>query len=152
ERGQHVDGVGAVGAVDDDGIVLAVATARGAVEVQGDLEDVGSGQVIDGDRVGAAEGVEIDRLDGGEVHRDVGDVAGEPHQAAVGRDTDLLRVVRAVEDHPVGAGLPVDRVAAVAGVPDDRVAPTAQQGKAIAGPADGEVAPGAADEKIVPVA
>ena len=75
------------------------------VEVQVDRGDVGSGQVVDGDGVGAAQGVEVDRLDAGEVHRDVADVAGEPDAIAVGRDTEILRVVRAVEDHPVGAAL-----------------------------------------------
>ena len=34
-------------------------------------------QVVDGDRVGAAEGVEVDGLDVVEVHHDVADVAGE---------------------------------------------------------------------------
>ena len=34
--------------------------------------DVGAGQVVDGDRVGAAQGVEVDLLDAVEVHGDVG--------------------------------------------------------------------------------
>ena len=52
----------------------AVAGSRswssGQVEV--DLSDVGAGEVVDGDGVCAAEGVEVDPLDAVEVHRDVG--------------------------------------------------------------------------------
>ena len=63
----------AVGAVDDDGVGRAVAgAAAGAGQVEVDLGDVGAGQVVDGDGVGAAQGVEVDRLDAVEVHRDVG--------------------------------------------------------------------------------
>ena len=56
------DHVVAAGAVDDDGVRLAVAVPLpGAGEVEVDLVDVGAGQVVDGDGVGAAEGVEVDR-------------------------------------------------------------------------------------------
>ena len=46
-----------------------------------DLRDVGAGQVVDGDGVGAAEGGDVDLLDAVDVHGDVADVAG---QAAAG--------------------------------------------------------------------
>ena len=52
--------------------------------------------------------------------------------AAVGRDVDLLGDVGAVEQHRVGAGLALDGVAAVAGVPDERVVAGAQQGRVVA--------------------
>src|SRR5205807_2517927 len=111
----------------DDGVGLAVAGARRAIEVQVDGKNVGGGQVVDSDGVGAAEGVEVDRLDAAEVHGDVADIAGEPDAmewragAAVG-DVELLREVRAVEHNPVpAAALPVDHVAAIAGVPLERV-------------------------------
>ena len=57
-----MDRVGVVGAVDDDGVGLAVAgpAAAAAREVEVDLGDAGAGQVVDGDGVGAAQGVEVD--------------------------------------------------------------------------------------------
>ena len=66
--------VRAVGAVDDDGVGRAVARAgpAGVGQVEVDLGDVGAGQVVDGDGVGAAQGVEVDLLDVVEVHGDVG--------------------------------------------------------------------------------
>ena len=42
---------------------------------------------------------DVERLDAVEVHRDRGDVAGEPHARAVGRDVDVLADVGAVEVH-----------------------------------------------------
>ena len=47
----------------------AAAGRRRQVEV--DLGDVGAGQVVDRDGVGAAQGVEVDVLDAVEVHGDV---------------------------------------------------------------------------------
>ena len=55
--------VGAVGAVDDDGVGRAVAAAADRVEVDVDRLDVGAGEVVDGDRVGAAERADVDVLD-----------------------------------------------------------------------------------------
>ena len=126
------------GAVDDDGVgrPVALAAARRRRQVEVDLRDGGAGQVVDGDGVGAAQGVELDVLDAVEVHGDVGDVAGEPHAAAVGRDVDLLGDVGAVEQQRVGAGLALDDVAAVAGVPDEGVVAGAEQGGVVAAAAD----------------
>ena len=56
----------------------------------------------------------FDGLDAVEVHRDRGDVAGQPHARAVGRQLDLLADVGAVEVQRVGAALALDDVAAVA--------------------------------------
>src|SRR5262249_6664282 len=84
----HHGDVVAAGAVDDDavgGTVAGAAAGRG-LQVQVDLVDVGAGQVVDGDGVGAAQGVEVNPLDAVEVHRDVGDVAEETHARAVGGD------------------------------------------------------------------
>ena len=121
-RARNLDLVGVVGAVDDHGVGLAVAGPRacstGQVEVE--LGDAGAGQVVDGDGVGAAQGVEVDHLDAVEVHHDVADVAGEPDARAVGGDVELLAGVGAVEAQGVVAALALDCVAAIAGVPDGR--------------------------------
>ena len=114
--------------------------------------DVGAGQVVDGDRVGAAEGVEVDLLDAVEVHGDVADVAEEPDPAAVGRDVDVLVGVGAVEEHRVGAALALDDVAAVARVPDEGVVAGAQEGHVVAAAAVDEVVAVAADQHVVAVA
>ena len=87
-----------------------------------------------------------------EVHRDVGDVAGEAHARAVGGDVDVLVDVGAVEQHRVGAGLALDDVAAVARVPDERVVAGAQQRHVVAAAADDDVVAVAADEDVGAVA
>ena len=147
-RARDLDVVGTVGAVDDDGVGLAVAgaAARSAGQVEVDLGDVGAGQVVDGDRVGAAQGVEVDPLDAVEVHGDVADVAGEADAAAVGGDVDLLVDVGAVEEHRVGAVLALDGVAAVARVPDEGVVAGAQEGHVVAAAAVDDVVAVAADQ------
>src|SRR5439155_21118791 len=60
-----VDRVIAAGAVDGDAVGLAVAggAAECAGEVRVDRLHVGAGQVVDGHRVGAAEGIEVDGFD-----------------------------------------------------------------------------------------
>ena len=60
-------------------------------------------------------------------------------RAAVGRDVDVLVDVGAVEQERVVARLSVDRVAAVARVPDERVVAGAEQGHVVAAPAEDEV-------------
>ena len=67
------------------------------------------------------------RLDVVEVHRDVGDVAEEADPPAVGGDVDVLGDVGAVEQHPVEAGLALEGVVVVAGVPDEDVVAGAHQ-------------------------
>ena len=91
-RAEDVDDVVAVGAVDDDGVGLGVAgrAADRAGQVDVDLDEVGAAQVVDGGRVGAAQGVQVDGLDVVEVHDDVAEVAGEPHAPAVGRGLEDL--------------------------------------------------------------
>ena len=91
------------------------------------VRDVGAGEVVDGDRVGAAEGVEADAVDVVEIHDDVGDVAGEPDPAAVGGDLDDLADVAAEEVEQVVAALALDGVVAVAGVPLEAVVAGAEE-------------------------
>ena len=67
----------AVGAVDRDGVGLAVAAAGGPAQVEADLRHVRPAQVTLGDVVGAAQGPEVNALDVVEVHRHVGHVAEE---------------------------------------------------------------------------
>src|SRR5204863_4471443 len=114
-----------------------------------DLAGGGPGQIADRDGVGAAQRLEIDRLHAVDVHHDVGDVAGEPYTAAIGRDVDLLVDVGAVEQQRVGAALPLDDVAAIARVPDEGVVAGAEQGRVVAGPAIDDVVAGAADDDVI---
>ena len=107
---------------------VAGRAADRAGEVDVDLRDVGAGQVVDGDGVGAAQRVEVDALDIVEVHDDVAEVAGEPHAPAVGRDVEDLGAVAAVEQHRVGAVLALDGVAAVARIPLEHVVAGAEEG------------------------
>ncbi len=113
----------AVGRIDDDAVGLAVArcAAERAGEVDVHAGHVGSGQVVHGDEVGAAEGVEVDPLDTARVHGDGGLSAEEAKAVSVGRQIDLLRTACAVEEHRVSAVLALDDIAAVAGIPDEGV-------------------------------
>ena len=63
------------------------------------------------------------------VHNDVAEVAEEPQPTAVGRQVEDLVLARAVEEHGVGAGLALDRVAAVARVPPEEVVAGAEQSR-----------------------
>src|SRR5262245_40937853 len=91
-----LDHVIAAGRVDDDRIRRTVACTARRRQVDVDFADVGSGQVVDRDGVGASEGLEVDLLDVVEVHGDAGDVAGEQDPPAIGRDVDFLIDVGAV--------------------------------------------------------
>src|SRR5262249_48910970 len=126
---------------EDDGVRRGVAGGAAGLcaQVDGNLVHVGSGQIVDGDGVGATSGVDLDVLDAVEVHGDVADVAGEPRAAAVGRDVDLLVDVGAVELERVGARLPLDRVAGV----------THEQRHVVAGAADDDVVAPAAGDHVV---
>ncbi|QYU68465.1 VOC family protein [Leptolyngbya sp. 15MV] len=96
---EHQHHVIASRAVDHHGVRLPVAGAQ--VDVH--LRHVGSRKVPDRDVVGAAERVEVDGLDVVQVHRHIGDVAEEDRAAAIGEDLDVLRDIRAVEQHRVEA-------------------------------------------------
>ena len=95
------------------------------------------------------EGVDVDPLDAVNVHRDCADVAGEAHPPAVGRDVDVLVVVGAVEYERVAARLALDRVAAVARVPDERVVTRTEQGHVVPGAAVDEVVALATGDRVV---
>src|SRR6185295_18853202 len=108
----QLDVVGGGAAVDDDRVRLTVAggAAQAAGQIEVDLGDVSAAHVVDGDRVGATQGVELDDLDVVQVHVDVGDVAEEAGAAAIGRDIDALVDVGAVEAERVFAALALDDV------------------------------------------
>ena len=131
---EHLGDVIAVGGLDDDVVRLGVTStsADGGGQVEVELGHVGAGQVVDDGGVGAAEGVEVDAFDVVEVHRDVGDVAEEADPPAVGGHVDVLGDVGAVEQHPVEAGLALEGVVVIAGVPDEDVVAGAHQGLVVA--------------------
>src|SRR6185295_12069875 len=143
-EGKQPDRVVASGAVGRHRVERTIAgrTAERACEIDQHAtgRQISPAEVVDHDVVGAAEGVEIDPLDAVKVHGDGGDVAGETHAPAVGRDVDVLVDVGAIEHERVESGLTLDRVAAVAGVPDEGV---------VAGAEGGEVVAAAADHSIV---
>ena len=66
----------AVGGVDDHVVGRGVVAAAGRGEVRRHVDEVGAGQVVDGEVVGAAERVDVDRLDVVEVHDDVARCCG----------------------------------------------------------------------------
>src|SRR6266516_1278778 len=113
------------------------------VAARSTLTSLTSAQVVDGDNVGAAEGVEVDALDAGGVHRDAGDVAREPEAGAVRRQVDLLGDVGAVEEQRVGAVLALDDVATVTRIPNEGV---------VAGTQERDVVAAVPVDRVVPVA
>ena len=128
---------------------VALPAARRRRQVDRDLLHVGPGEVVDRDGVGAAERGKLDVLDAVEVHGDVADVAEQPHPRAVGRDVDVLVRVGAVEHQRIGAGLTLDRVAAVARIPDEGVVAVAEQRDVVAAAADHGVIAVTADQRVV---
>src|SRR5262249_41611925 len=134
-----------IGAVDDDGVSLTVtgSIVGGRRQVEIDLGHVRASQVVDGDGVGPAQGVEVDLLHAVEIHRDVARVAEEAGGVAAGRDGDVFGRVGAVEAHRVVAVPALDGVAAVARVPHECV---------IARPHPRHVAAAAAVDQVVAVA
>src|SRR5687768_9243151 len=108
------DDVVVVRAHDDDVVRLRVARPAGGGKVEVRLDEVRPAEVVDHDRVGAAQGVEVDRLDLVQVHRHVGNVAEEPHPVPDGGDADVLADVGAVEGHAVEPSLALQRVVVIA--------------------------------------
>ena len=134
----------AVGAVD--GHLIRLAVVRAEVEVQ--RVECGPGHVADGDRVGAAECVEVDPLDSIGVHRDVRDVADELEPVAGRRQRDVLGHVGAVEDHRVAATPALDGVAAFTGVPDERVVAASEVDRVVSATRVDRVVPGVAANRL----
>ncbi len=146
------DRVIAVGGVDLDRVDCAVGSVVWSCsQVDVDLVDVGSGEVVDRDGVDAAPSVDVERLGAVHVHDNSADVAGQSHPRAVGRDVDFLGDFGAVEHERVVAGLTIDRVAAVTRVPDERVVTRTHGGHVVAAPAIDEVVARAADDPVVAV-
>ncbi len=97
----------------------------------------------------AAERVQVDLLHAVGVHEDVPGLAEEPQPRPVGRHVEGLGAGGAVEVHRVVAGLALDDVAAVAGVPDEDVVAGAHDADVAAAVAVGRVVPGAAEGDLV---
>src|SRR5262249_58937615 len=91
-----------------------------------------AGELLVGGLVGASDRVELDALDLVEVHDDVADVAGEQHPLAVSRDDEILVDVGATEAERVEAVPAVDDIAAVAGIPEERIVAGAEQRRVVA--------------------
>ncbi len=146
----HRDVVVPVGAADRDAVGRAVGdgSAEGACEVDVDGLDAGTAQVVDRDGVGAAEGVEVDGLETGRVHRDIPEITHELEPVATCRQLDFLGRAGSVEDHRVVAGAAVERVAAVARIPDERVVAWAEIGLVVAAVAVDRVVAGAAEQRL----
>ena len=124
--------------------------ARGQIDVG--LRHVGAAQVVDGRRVRAAERPEVDLLRVVHVHRDVPEVAEEAEPRAVGGEVEHLRTSRAVEDHRVDPRLTLDDVAAVAGIPAERVVVGTEEPDVVALVAVDRVVAVAAEEHLGSVA
>ena len=145
------DHVVAVGGIDDDhvGLTVAAGAAGLCAQVDRDLVHVGSGQIVDRDRVGAAPGDDVDVFDTVDVHGHRADVADQPQSSAVGRKIDVLTDVRAVELQRVDTSLPLDHVATVTRVPNERVVTGAHEGPVAALAADEQVVAGTAYEQVI---
>src|SRR5262249_39827439 len=96
-------------------------------------------EVVDRHRVDAAQGSNIDVFYAGDIHDDVGDIAGEQQPGAIGGQVEALSEARSVELHRVGAVLAFDEVIAVTGVPNEGVVAGAHGGRVVATTADDEV-------------
>ena len=142
------DSVDALRSLCDDGVGLGVAASADRVEVDVDALGVGAGEVVDDDRVGAAERAVADVLDV-DVHDDVADVAGEADALAVGGDVDQLADRAAEKVEAVVAALAVDGVVVVTGVPDEAVVAATELSVVVAVAAGDDVVAAAADEGLV---
>ena len=69
-----------------------------------------------------------------------------------GRDIDFLGDIGAVEQQRVGAGLTLDRVAAIARIPDECVVASAEKGNVVAAPAVDKIVARAAGDRVITVA
>src|SRR5262249_46997418 len=104
----------------------------GCTEVDVDVPDVGLAEVVHRDGVVSPSCADVDRFHALGVHVQVANVAGQQSMAAICRQVDLLRNVGAVELQRIVARLPVDGVAALAGIPDEGVVTGAELGQVAA--------------------
>src|SRR5205807_275419 len=118
-------------------------------EVEVYREHIGAGEVVDGDKISAAEGDDIDLLGAVDVHGHAADIAGEPHAAAIGGNIKFFRDIGAIELQGIETTLPFHDVAGFAGVPDKRVIAIAHERGIESGSADDRVIALAAGEEIV---
>ena len=146
--GDDIDLIAGAGPVDGHLIGRTVVCA----EIERHLGHIAASEVVDGDFVGAAQGVDLDVLDVVEVHGDVADVADQAHLAVIGGDVHDLADVGAVEKQRVGAVLTVDDIAAVARVPDERVVTRAELRRIAAAAARDDVIAVAAEQRVIAVA
>ena len=142
------DRVRACRAVHVHGVDRTIAATAAGAEVDVDLGKVGAGHVVDGDIVGAAQCAEIDRLGAVHIHRDVANVARKAHAPTVRRDVDFLGDVRTVELQRIGPRLALDHIAAVAGIPDERIVVGAEQRHVVAAPAGDRIVAVAAQQMV----
>ena len=126
-----------------------VPLPAGCRQVDGDLVDVGSGEVVDRDGVRAAQHIELDMLDTAEVHRHVADIAEQAGAVAIRRDIDLLGDVGAVEQQRIGAVVAFDDVAAIARIPLERIVSGAKECSVTALIAVDEIVSVAADQDVI---
>ena len=107
-------------------------------------------EIPDHDVVGAVERAEVDVLDIVEVHRDVGDVAEEPHPPAVCRNIDVLGYVCAKKQHGIRTILAFDGIVAVTGVPLEDVVACTKQREIVAAVTVNEIVAISAEQDVVP--
>ena len=102
--------------------------------------------------VGSAERIELEVLDTVQVHSDIRDVSREGDPRAICRDPDHLGDVGAVEQERVGAALALDDVAAVPGIPDERVIAGTELRRVGAAASGDHIIAVAADQCVVAIA
>jgi hypothetical protein len=91
------DDVGAVGAVHDDVVWPTIAGAGRSAKIEVYLGDGRSSQVVDGNVVDAALGVNVEPLDTGELECDRIGVARQGRGLAVGGECNGVATGRALE-------------------------------------------------------
>ena len=121
-----------------------------AARVEVDLGDVGARQVVDDDRVGPAQRVEVDALHVVQVHGHAGDVRAA--RGPCSRRMSMFSATLAPLNSMVSAGLPLEDVVVVAGIPHKRVVTGAHQGHVVAVAAVDQIVTLTAEEHIGPEA
>ena len=126
-EGKYTDCIERLGAIYRHFVNLAIANSARARKIDIDHSDIRAAQVVDGDFVRAAERIEGDLFDTVQVHGDVGNVAGKQHPLAIRRNVDVLGNVGAAEIQRIDTSLTLDRIAAIAWVPNEDVVARAER-------------------------